>query len=109
MAYNFLRLRIEEKVFPHKFLEVLNDIEEVLEEIEGNGMVARWKGFENLSNKSLLNKIGVNLDNKGFNFIASLEALNIFIGSSYVEGILFDFWHNVCCLLFILLLIINLV
>ena len=91
MAYNFLRLRIEEKVFPHKFLEVLNDIEEVLEEIEGNGMVARWKGFENLSNKSLLNKIGVNLDNKGFNFIANLEALNIFIGSSYVEGILFDF------------------
>ena len=31
MAYNFLRLRIEEKVFPHKFLEILNDIESVLE------------------------------------------------------------------------------
>ena len=30
MAYNFLKLRIEEKVFPHKFLEVLNDIENVL-------------------------------------------------------------------------------
>lgn len=33
MAYNFLKLRIEEKVFPHKFLEILNDIEDVLEEI----------------------------------------------------------------------------
>ena len=90
MAYNFLKLRIEEKVFPHKFLEVLNDIENVLQEIQTNGMIARWKGFENLSNKSLLTKVGVNMDNKGFNFIACLEALNIFMGSSYVEGILLD-------------------
>ena len=30
------------------------------------------------------------MGNRGFNFIASLEALNIFIGSSYVEGVLMD-------------------
>lgn len=47
-------------------------------------MLARWKGFENLTNKSLLNKVGVNIDNKGFNFIATLEAVNIFIGSSFI-------------------------
>ena len=45
MAYNFLKLRIQEKVFPHRFLETLSDIEVVLEEIESNGMIARWKGF----------------------------------------------------------------
>lgn len=90
MAYNFLKLRIEEKIFPYRFLETLSDIEEVMEEIETNGMIARWKGFESLSNKSLLNKVGINLENKGFNFIASIEALNIFIGGSYIEGILTD-------------------
>lgn len=45
MAYNFLRARIEEKVFPQKFLEALADIEDILEEIQNNGMLARWKGF----------------------------------------------------------------
>ncbi len=45
MAYNFLRLRIEDKSFPHRFLEALSNIEEILEEIEVNGMLARWKGF----------------------------------------------------------------
>lgn len=58
-------------------------------------MLARWKGFENLTNKSLLNKVGVNLENKGFNFIANLEALNIFIGSSYIEGILLEQWQKI--------------
>lgn len=53
-------------------------------------MLARWKGFENLSNKSLLNKVGVNMENQGFNFIACLEALNIFIGPSFIEGVLLD-------------------
>ena len=43
----------------------------MLEEIERNGMIARWKGFENLTNKSLLQKIG-DVNNKGFNLIANL-------------------------------------
>jgi len=66
----------------------LVDIEEILDDIENNGMLTRWKGFENLSNKSLLNKVGTNLESNGFNFIANLEALNIFIGRSYIECIL---------------------
>ena len=45
MAYNFLKQRIEERIFPQQFLETLNDIEDVLDEIERNGMIARWKGF----------------------------------------------------------------
>lgn len=53
-------------------------------------MLARWKGFENLSNKTLLNKVGVSMENKGFNFIATLEAVNIFIGGGYIEGLLID-------------------
>lgn len=72
MAYNFLKTRIEEKIYPQKFLDVLGDIEEIIEEIDNNGMLTRWKGFENLSNKSLLNKVGINMENKGFYFIASL-------------------------------------
>ena len=72
MAYNFLKTRIEEKIYPQKFLDVLGDIEEIIEEIDNNGMLTRWKGFENLSNKSLLNKVGINMENKGFGFIASL-------------------------------------
>jgi hypothetical protein len=47
-------------------------------------MIARWKGFENLSNKSLLNKVGLGLENPGFNFIATLEAVNIFLGASFI-------------------------
>jgi hypothetical protein len=45
MVYNFLRVRMEDKNFPHRFIESLNNIEEILEEVEKNGMVARWKGF----------------------------------------------------------------
>ena len=45
MAYNYIRNRIEEETLPQWFLEELKDIEEILKEIEGNGMVARWKGF----------------------------------------------------------------
>lgn len=30
MAYNFLRVRMEDKTFPHRFLESLNNIEEIL-------------------------------------------------------------------------------
>ena len=47
-------------------------------------MVARWKGFESLTNKSLLQKVGGAVNNRGFNMIATLEALNIFIGGSFI-------------------------
>lgn len=88
MAFNFLKMRIQQKTFPQKFLQVLSDIEEVIQEIDKNGMLTRWKGFENLSNKSLLNKVGVNMENKGFYFLANLQATSIFIGSSYIYGLL---------------------
>lgn len=53
-------------------------------------MLTRWKGFESITNKSLLNKVGINMENRGFNFIATLEALNIFISNSFIEGILYE-------------------
>jgi hypothetical protein len=31
IAFNFLRQRMEERLFPQRFLESLNDVEEVLE------------------------------------------------------------------------------
>lgn len=30
------------------------------------------------------------MDNRGFNFIAMLEAVNIFVGVGFVEGVLMD-------------------
>ncbi len=73
-------------------------------------MLARWKGFENLSNKTLLNKVGVSMENKGFNFIATLEAVNIFIGGGYIEGLLMDrwWWDDDCWVFFEFCLIIYL-
>lgn len=102
MAYNFLKTRIEERVFPYRFLEALDNIEDILDDIEENGMLTRWKGFESISNKSLLNKVNTNLENKGFNFLATLEALNLFISRSYIECILLDGWNNFTHLSFLI-------
>lgn len=72
-AYDFLRTRTEEGSFPRNFLTYLMDIESILEEIERNSMVSRWKGFQNIANKSILNKIGNNpIRSQGFDFIATI-------------------------------------
>jgi hypothetical protein len=89
MAYNFLKDRIEDKSFPQCFIHALNSIDDTLYEVEVNGVLTRWKGIESLANKSLFSKVGFNLANRGFNFVVTLEALNIFLGS-FIEGVLYD-------------------
>ena len=93
MAYNFIRTRVLEETLPQSFIDQLMNIEEILRDIESNGMVARWKGFELMSNKNLLNKlVGASTTDlsQGFNFIANFEAITLFLGIGFIEGTLLE-------------------
>ena len=43
-----------------------------------------------MSNKSLLTKLGGSSQNRGFDFLANLEALSIFLGIGFIEGVLLE-------------------
>ena len=70
-------------------VHVLGSMQSILDEIEENGILNRWKGFDNMSSKNLLTKIETP-KSRGFDFISTLESLNIFLGGNFIEGILYE-------------------
>ena len=78
-AYTFLRTLTEQKVFPSALLEYLDGAEAITRDIEGSGVVDRWKGFEVMWSKSR---------NRGVELLCLLQALNIFLSGHFIEGVL---------------------
>lgn len=55
--------------------------------------MTRWKGFENLiQNRSLVQKLNSisALNAKAYEFLLMLEALAVFLGEGWIEGVLRD-------------------
>jgi hypothetical protein len=69
------------------------DLQELLEEVDSSGIMTRWKGFEKLiQNKSLVQKINSisTVNAKAYEFLLILEALSVFLGEGWIEGVLRD-------------------
>ena len=95
-SYIYMKSLIQEsgKVFPQEFLGILEvDLQELLEEVDSSGIMTRWKGFEKLiQNKSLVQKINSisTVNAKAYEFLLILEALSVFLGEGWIEGVLRD-------------------
>jgi hypothetical protein len=95
-SYNYIKSLIQEsgKVFPQEFVGLLeSDLQELLEEVDSSGIMTRWKGFEKLiQNKSLVQKINSisTVNAKAYEFLLILEALSVFLGEGWIEGVLRD-------------------
>lgn len=44
-ALEYIKQKVQDKSFPRDMLDALSDIETILDEVENNGIVNRWKGF----------------------------------------------------------------
>jgi hypothetical protein len=76
---NFINTKMVEGAFPRNFQQCLKDIDSVIEEIEQNQMLERWKSFNKMANEAILDKISGSI-NRGFEFMAYLTAIFNLLG-----------------------------
>jgi hypothetical protein len=81
----FLRSKTKDSEFPRIYLQHLRDADAIVEEIWSNQMLTRWMSFNNMSNKTLLSKIGSSHLNRGFELLAYLTALFNLLGPGVIN------------------------